>query len=142
MELVREVKGVTFINDTAATTPTAAAASLRAIAGPLILIAGGADKKLAWEPLVSAIDAAANLRALVLLAGSGSAALVNDLGRPLPLHDSFEAAIRAAYALAQPGDTILLSPGAASFGMFRNEFHRGEEFRRIVGALDSTSDYV
>ncbi len=135
MELVRERDGVRFINDTAATTPTAAAASLRAIPGPLILIAGGADKKLAWEPLVSAINAAANLRAVVLLNGTGSAALAHELGRPLPLHDSFEQAIRAAYALAQPGDTILLSPGAASFGMFRNEFHRGEEFRRIVGAL-------
>ncbi len=136
MELVRELDGVRFINDTAATTPTAAAASLRAIPGPLILIAGGADKKLAWEPLVSAINAAtANLRAVVLLNGTGSAALAQELDRPLPLHDSFEQAIRTAYALAQAGDTILLSPGAASFGMFRNEFHRGEEFRRIVGAL-------
>ncbi|MBA3471062.1 MAG: UDP-N-acetylmuramoyl-L-alanine--D-glutamate ligase [Herpetosiphonaceae bacterium] len=136
MELVRELAGVRFINDTAATTPTAAAAALRAIAGPLILIAGGADKKLAWEPLVSAINTAGNLRDLVLLNGTGSTALVDELGRPLPLHASFEAAIRAAYALARPGDTILLSPGAASFGMFRNEFHRGEEFRRIVGELE------
>ena len=49
--------------------------------------------------------------------------------------DDFAQAIRAARELAAPGDVVLLSPGCASFGMFRNEFHRGEEFRRIVGQL-------
>jgi UDP-N-acetylmuramoylalanine--D-glutamate ligase len=48
----------------------------------------------------------------------------------------FEAAISAAHAQAAPGDILLLSPGCASFGMFRNEFHRGDEFRRIVNAID------
>lgn len=138
LEFVREVGGVRFINDTAATTPTAAAASLQSIDGAVILIAGGADKKLAWEPLVAAINTAPNLRGLVLLQGSGSATLVHELGCSLDPYDTFEAAIRAAYTLAQPGDTVLLSPGAASFGMFRNEFHRGEEFRRIVGELPSS----
>jgi UDP-N-acetylmuramoylalanine--D-glutamate ligase len=135
MEWVRDKDGVTFINDTAATTPTAAAASLRAIDGPLVLIAGGADKKLAWTPLVEAIRGAANLRELIVLDGSGSAALVDELGGQHRRYDSFESAIRAAAAAARPGDTVLLAPGAASFGMFRNEFHRGEEFRRLVAEL-------
>ncbi|HYF63131.1 MAG TPA: cyanophycin synthetase, partial [Herpetosiphonaceae bacterium] len=135
MERVRELDGVVFINDTAATTPTAAAASLRAIDGPLVLIAGGADKKLAWTPLVEAIRGAANLRELIVLDGSGSAALVEELGGGRRRYESFEAAIRAAAAAARPGGTVLLAPGAASFGMFRNEFHRGEEFRRIVAEL-------
>ena len=47
----------------------------------------------------------------------------------------FEAAINSARALAEPGDVVLLSPGCASFGMFQNEFHRGDEFRRIVNQL-------
>lgn len=135
MEFVRELDGIRFINDTAATTPTAAAASLNAMRSPVILIAGGADKKLAWTPLVDAIKHSSQLKAVIVLDGTGSAALVDELGMNLQRHATFESAIHAAYQQAQSGDTILLSPGAASFGMFRNEFHRGEEFRRIVNEL-------
>ncbi len=138
MELVRELNGVRFINDTAATTPTAAAAAVRSLAAPLILIAGGADKKLAWEPLVAALKAARaeqRLRGLVLLDGTATAELQAQLDTPASVYADFAAAVQAAASQAQPGDTVLLSPGAASFGMFRNEFHRGEEFRRIVSEL-------
>ncbi|MBM7843132.1 UDP-N-acetylmuramoyl-L-alanine--D-glutamate ligase [Herpetosiphon giganteus] len=135
MELVREINGVRFVNDTAATTPTAAAAALNSMSSPVILIAGGADKKLAWTPLVEAIQQSSQLKQLIILDGTGSPALTAALGTEQERYQSFEQAIRAAFSLAEAGDTILLSPGAASFGMFRNEFHRGEEFRRIVGLL-------
>lgn len=135
MELVREINGVRLINDTAATTPTAAAAALNSMTSPVILIAGGADKKLAWTPLVEAIQQSAQLKRLIILDGTGSPALSAALGTEQERYQSFEQAIRAAFAEAEAGDTVLLSPGAASFGMFRNEFHRGEEFRRIVGLL-------
>jgi len=135
MELVREINGVRLINDTAATTPTAAAAALNSMTTPVILIAGGADKKLAWTPLVEAIQQSAQLKRLIILDGTGSPALSAALGTEQERYQSFEQAIRAAFAEAEAGDTVLLSPGAASFGMFRNEFHRGEEFRRIVGLL-------
>ncbi|MCA0353441.1 MAG: UDP-N-acetylmuramoyl-L-alanine--D-glutamate ligase [Chloroflexi bacterium] len=135
MELVREINGVRLINDTAATTPTAAAAALNSMTSPVILIAGGADKKLAWTPLVEAIQQSAQLKRLIILDGTGSPALSAALGTQQERYQSFEQAIRAAFAEAEAGDTVLLSPGAASFGMFRNEFHRGEEFRRIVGLL-------
>lgn len=135
MELVREINGVRLINDTAATTPTAAAAALKSMTSPVILIAGGADKKLAWTPLVEAIQQSIQLKRLIILDGTGSPALSAALGTEQERYQSFEQAIRAAFAEAEAGDTVLLSPGAASFGMFRNEFHRGEEFRRIVGLL-------
>ncbi|GAA5526545.1 UDP-N-acetylmuramoyl-L-alanine--D-glutamate ligase [Herpetosiphon gulosus] len=135
MELVRKINGVRLINDTAATTPTAAAAALNSMTSPVILIAGGADKKLAWTPLVEAIQQSAQLKRLIILDGTGSPALSAALGTMQERYQSFEQAIRAAFAEAEAGDTVLLSPGAASFGMFRNEFHRGEEFRRIVDLL-------
>lgn len=145
LELVRELNGVRYINDTTATNPSAALAALAAVETPLILIAGGADKDLTFGALAAAI--ARRVRALVLLDGSATPHLLQALAEARvqaptlttlagPYGD-FAAAITASRELAEPGDTVLLSPGCASFGMFRNEFHRGEEFRRIVGELGS-----
>lgn len=140
LELVREVDGVRYVNDTTATNPAAALAALEALSSPIVLIAGGADKNLTFEALGAAI--ARRVKALVLLAGSATPRLAEAVRAhavtPLPIegpYDDFSRAIRAARDLASPGDTVLLSPGCASFGMFRNEFHRGEEFRRIVEML-------
>lgn len=135
MEFVREHRQVRYINDTAATTPTAAAAALSAIKGSVILIAGGADKGLSWEPLVKSIANHQQLRAVLLLEGTATPMLQAQLSGQTATFTSLDDAIAAAAELGMPGDTVLLSPGAASFGMFRNEFHRGEEFRRLVGAL-------
>jgi len=143
---VRELDGVTYVNDTTATNPAAALAALDAISTPLVLIAGGADKELDFSLLGPAI--ARRAKAVVLLQGSATGRLVAAIGQGLapilgqrpPLvvsspYDDFAEAIRTARELAAPGDTVLLSPGCASFGMFRNEFHRGDEFRRIVSEL-------
>ncbi|NJM07020.1 UDP-N-acetylmuramoyl-L-alanine--D-glutamate ligase [Candidatus Gracilibacteria bacterium] len=141
-ELVRILDGVRYINDTTATNPAAALAALESLPGPLILIAGGADKKLEFDAFARAIMA--HTKAYLLLEGSGTARLAEALGRAETAHTTplfggtfgdFTAAIEAAQELAVPGDTVLLSPGCASFGMFQNEFHRGEEFRRIVNGL-------
>lgn len=164
LELVRELGGVRYINDTTATNPAAALAALEALHTPLVLIAGGADKQLDFAALGAAI--ARRVKALVLLEGSATPQLaeaIHTAERPpkdkLPLmlsersttelppgterHDlriegpygDFAQAIRMAQSLAAPGDSVLLSPGCASFGMFQNEFHRGEEFRRLVAEL-------
>jgi UDP-N-acetylmuramoylalanine--D-glutamate ligase len=161
LETVRELGGVRYVNDTAATAPEAAIAALQSFSAPIILIAGGADKNLPFEGFAEAIRA--RVKAVVLLAGSATGKLqgaledhgprIADQGQQtkdkrlrqgdafgrssfaLGPYDDFAQAIRVAQEHAKPGDVVLLSPGCASFGMFRNEFHRGEEFRRIVHEL-------
>ncbi|HMQ34510.1 MAG TPA: cyanophycin synthetase, partial [Chloroflexaceae bacterium] len=147
LEPVRELDGVRYINDTTATNPAAALAALAAVEPPIVLIAGGADKRLDFRALGAAI--ARRVEALVLLEGSATARLVEAVEAARPgaqgegpagprLHGPYgdlAQAVAAARGLAGPGATVLLSPGCASFGMFRNEFQRGEEFRRIVSEL-------
>ena len=133
-ELVATVDGVRFYNDTTATTPAATQVALDAVPGPLILIAGGADKRSDFTELAPAV--ASQCRGIVLLEGSATEALQAELERAgariLARDNQFSRAVRTAFATAQPGDAVLLSPACASFGMFANEFDRGAQFRRIV----------
>jgi UDP-N-acetylmuramoylalanine--D-glutamate ligase len=137
LETVHILDGVRYVNDTTATNPAAAVAALESFDSPLVLLAGGADKHLALEAFAERIAQRASV--LILLAGSATERLQQAVlaqGRAdlhvLGPYDDFAAALRAAQQAATAGDTVLLSPGCASFGMFRNEFHRGDEFRRIV----------
>jgi UDP-N-acetylmuramoylalanine--D-glutamate ligase len=138
MERVAEIDGVTFINDTTATAPVAAVAALRSLAGKRIhLLAGGADKRLDLEPLARA--AAEHAYAVYLLDGTATTGLASLLQRagtpPMGPLTSMAEAVRLAAAAAAPGDVVLLSPGTASFGLFRDEFDRGEQFREAVRGL-------
>jgi len=140
MERVAEVRGVTFINDTTATAPVAAVAALESVAtrpGAIHLLAGGADKQLDPTPLAEA--AAAHSATVYLLDGSATPELDRRLRErdvtPNGPFTSMSDAVSAAWRQAVPGDTILLSPGCASFGLFRDEFDRGEQFRRSVAQL-------
>jgi UDP-N-acetylmuramoylalanine--D-glutamate ligase len=145
MELVRELGDVRYVNDTTATTPTATAAALQAISTPIVLIAGGADKHLEFDELAAQIarqsrtQAAGRIKAILLLDGTAtprlSAGLVAAGVHPTATYTALEPAVQAAREIAEPGDTILLSPACASFGMFVNEFDRGAQFRRLVEAL-------
>lgn len=141
LELLRELRGVQFINDTTATAPTGTIAALEALKMPVVLIAGGADKRLPFDGLAAAVAARKiPVRAVVLLAGSATerlAAAFADAGiQTESAYDRLDAAVEQAAALAQPGDAVLLSPGCASFGMFINEFDRGAKFRQIVASLE------
>lgn len=139
LEPVAEHRGVLFINDTTATIPAAAIAALRAFDDKrLIVIAGGSDKRVDLRPFAE--ELALRAARVVLLAGDGTTCLqaaladldYQDTVGPL---DSMEAAVQHAAEPAEPGDVVLLSPGCASFGMFRNEFHRGAEFKAAVARL-------
>jgi UDP-N-acetylmuramoylalanine--D-glutamate ligase len=143
MEVVGTIAGVTYINDTTATAPVAAAAALSALRdgpGQVHLLAGGADKKL--DPLPLAMAAARSGAAVYLVEGTATADLRAALAAhgvgPKGTFGSMSEAVNAATGAANSGDTVLLSPGCASFGLFRDEFDRGEQFRQAVAALGAT----
>jgi UDP-N-acetylmuramoylalanine--D-glutamate ligase len=139
MEPIAEIGGVLFVNDTAATAPAAAIASLRAFSDrPIHLISGGADKQLDYAPLATEI--ARRATTVTLLEGTATGkvcSLIEAAGKRVdgPIAQSMTEAIGTATRSAQTGDVVLLSPGCASFGLFRDEFDRGDQFRAAVLAL-------
>ncbi len=142
LERIAEKGGVQYFNDTAATIPEAAIAALRAFDQPVILIAGGSDKRLEFGAFADEI--LARSKALILFKGVATDKLVQALRERLPesekerrfvVVESMGKAVEFAARGAEPGDTVLLSPGAASFGLFRNEFDRGEQFSARVKEL-------
>ncbi len=141
LEMVRELDGVKYYNDTAATTPDAAIAGINSFSGRIILIAGGADKNLEFGKFAKV--ASEKVKKMILLKGEATEKIkkeLNSLGESSSQRidsefDSMEKAVVRAKSLAGPGDVVLLSPGAASFGLFLNEFDRGDKFREAVGKL-------
>lgn len=137
LEYLVELNGVRFYNDTTSTTPASTIAALQALEPPLVLIAGGAAKSLDFSELAPVVRERA--LAVALLEGTATDLMeqqfreagANILGR----YDDFEQAVREAWVAAPAGGTVLLSPATASFGMFINEFQRGERFRAIVAGL-------
>jgi UDP-N-acetylmuramoylalanine--D-glutamate ligase len=143
LEMVTERRGVKYYNDTAATIPQAVLSALDSFTQPVILLAGGSDKGLEYGDFAKrVIDKAKDI---ILFEGKASDAMriaitenlrERGIEREIPSASSMEEAVRFARQKASPGDIVLLSPGAASFGMFDNEFHRGEKFREAVNAPD------
>ena len=141
MELVAKVHGILFINDTTATNPTAAeqaviAAKRRIGRRSLHVIAGGYDKGLPVGEFVEALSRHA--ATVVFLPGKASERMWAEVkGERVKVlaAKTMRGAVGAAYRQAGPGDVVLLSPGAASFGLFRHEFDRGEQFVKAVRAL-------
>lgn len=135
LELIREKDGVRFYNDTTATTPDATIAALKALSQEepnIILIMGGADKGLDMRPLIE--EAQIRAKKIILLAGSGTK-LLSTFIQDAPVYEDLNAAVQDALESAAEGDIILLSPGFASFGMFKNEYDRGDQFTEIVRGL-------
>jgi UDP-N-acetylmuramoylalanine--D-glutamate ligase len=137
LEYVATLRDVRFYNDTTSTTPASTRAALEALDGPIVLIAGGADKGLDFAELAPLV--AAHTLGVVLLDGTATDVMGREFSEGgadiLGRFDDFEAAIRAAWQAAPAGGSVLLSPATASFGMFRNEFDRGNQFRDLVRGL-------
>ncbi len=135
LQFVRNLDQVTYINDTTATTPVATENALRSLDQPIVLILGGSDKKLPIESLAELVNQ--KVDQLILLKGNGTDR-IKPLLSPNLIRletDDLRAAIHQAKKLAQPGSVILFSPGFTSFGLFLNEYHRGESFIQIVNQL-------
>lgn len=135
LQLVRELKGVNIYNDNNATTPEATIAALHAVGGNknVVLIMGGADKALGMGDLISEIKE--TCKAVFLLAGSGTDRIKAEM-RGTPVFKSLKDATRAAVEAAAPGNVILFSPAFASFGMFKNEYDRNDQFVELVWKLN------
>jgi UDP-N-acetylmuramoylalanine--D-glutamate ligase len=133
LELFHSENGIRYYNDSAATIPEAVVAALDSFTEPVILLTGGTDKNLDFTPLA---DAAHMAKKILLLAGTGTDKLIPLLReRNIPFEGPFTAVIdlvNAVRADVLPGDAVVFSPGATSFGMFLNEFDRGNKFREAV----------
>jgi UDP-N-acetylmuramoylalanine--D-glutamate ligase len=135
LELVRELGGVRFVNDSKATNVAAALRAVFAYEEPLRLILGGSLKGESFRQLADALPGRA---ASVVLIGEASDVLAHELDRAgvaYARRGDLEAAVRAAAAAARPGDVVLLSPACASYDQYRNFEERGEHFRRVVDSL-------
>ena len=144
LEFVREKDGVTYINGSIDSSPTRTAAALSAINDrPVVLIAGGYDKHIPYEPLADAIYSS-SVHTVVLTgdtaplikkalaehekAGSSSLKVLEA--------DSFEDAVAQAKNSAKAGDTVILSPASASFDRFKNFEERGRYFKKLVNEME------
>ncbi|NNM68273.1 MAG: UDP-N-acetylmuramoyl-L-alanine--D-glutamate ligase [Spirochaetales bacterium] len=133
MENFRRWNGVDFFDDTAATIPEAAVASFLGFKSPVRWIAGGTDKNVDLAPFEGLSNPPAQL---VLLGGSATERLLPLLKAKGWSWDgpftTMSQAVDAVLEKARPGDVVLLSPGAASFELFKNEFDRGRQFQEAV----------
>jgi len=144
LQWLGEKNGIQFINDSTSTTPVAGCAALASVDGErILLIAGGADKRLDLSPLAQA--AASRASRIALLQGTATPQLYREIvnaggkDKIVGQFDDLRRAVESLYGEARSGDVILLSPGCASFGMFRNEFHRGETFINLVNEILGTT---
>ena len=134
LEQVAEVNGVLYINDSIATSPDRTQTALRAFDKPIVLIAGGYDKGIAFGDLGMAIEE--TVTHLIVMGETGDAIAATAKGKT-NIHrvENLQEAMGCATGLAQAGDVVLLSPASASYDQFRNFEERGDQFREWVEKL-------
>lgn len=134
MEWLASVNGVDWINDSKGTNVGATVAAIQGLNRPVVLIAGGIAKDADFSPLREV--AGQHVKAVILIgrdAGKIAAALTGEV--PVNIAGNMDDAVRMGAEMAQAGDVVLLSPACASFDMYQNFEHRGDDFRRCVGGL-------
>jgi UDP-N-acetylmuramoylalanine--D-glutamate ligase len=146
LEKISSSGGFDIYNDTTSTTPVATMIAINALKDKkILLMLGGTSKNLPFEELISLINEKDGMM-VVLLAGSFTCEIISKIRPEIILNkDPFtnlEEAVKYAISNIGTCDTILFSPGATSFEMFKNEFHRGEEFNRIVGDYEKDQKLI
>lgn len=141
LEFVRELDGIKFYNDSFASNPEAVTAALNALHAPKVAIMGGFDRNLPLGELAAAVKShEADLRKLILI-GASAKRFAGELDKAgyanyeLEESQAMPEIVAHAKSFAQSGDIVLLSPGFASFDMFKNFEDRGTQFKAAVDSL-------
>ena len=140
-EFVREIDGVKYYNDSIASSPTRTVAGLRAFDKKVILIAGGYDKHIPFEPLAE--DGCSYIKEVIILGDTKYKIkavfdkLKEEKGIEIPtvMVETLEEAVEVSRKIANPGDIVTLSPACASFDMFPNFEVRGNKYKEIVNNI-------
>lgn len=134
MEIVGEIGGVAFINDSKASNPSAALADLSSMPRPFVAIVGGKDKGADFAELAKLLRE--RPRGVVLI-GEAADRIAALMAGGFQRAESMPEAVRRARETARPGDAVILAPACSSFDMFEDYEHRGEVFRESVRSLQS-----
>jgi UDP-N-acetylmuramoylalanine--D-glutamate ligase len=137
LQFVRELNGLKIYNDNNSTTPDATIAALKALdtgKKNVVLIMGGADKGLDTSNLL--YEVAKSTKRVILLTGSGTEK-VTPFMQDYSIYDSLHDAVTEALKIAIDGDIVLFSPAFASFGMFKNEYDRNDQFMSLVKEISN-----
>ena len=138
LELVRELDGVIYINSSIDSSPSRTAAALSALPMKPIVICGGYDKQIPFEPLADAL----NKKAKAVILTGDTAEKINDALKnsnsqiDIYFEKDFERAVNLARSIAKKDDVVLLSPACASFDAFKNFMERGNKFKQIVNEFE------
>ena len=141
LELVRELNGVKWYNDSIATAPERTMAAIRSFDEPIVLLLGGKDKDLPWDDLAELVRVCVDH---VVVFGQAAEKILGTLGRPktsrerpYSVHhcEGLQEAVHQAAEVAETGDVVLLSPGGTSFDQFSDFAERGEWFKTWVQEL-------
>lgn len=134
IEFVAEIEGIKFIDDSKGTNIDAVYRAVESLSGPIILIAGGVDKGASYTPWIEQFGG--KVRCICAI-GQAAPKIGRELAHAIETRcfPSLEAAVVHAKGIGCRGDTVLLSPGCASFDLFSDYAHRGREFKKIVNNL-------
>jgi UDP-N-acetylmuramoylalanine--D-glutamate ligase len=140
LQYLGEIDDIKIYNDNNATTPQAVIVGMKAVGNSddknVIWIGGGAAKEIDTTELLATIPE--YCKKVVLLAGTGTDTIKDTIA--CEVVESMEAAVKLGVAASDPGDVLLFSPGFASFGMYKNEYERNDDFLQVVNGLQNREE--